>query len=57
MIPLPDAASRSNDPRHLLMSAHQLQAARRTIFELNVGNTDCTLTSADYKELAEMTDG
>ncbi|KAI8879675.1 AAA-domain-containing protein [Backusella circina FSU 941] len=31
--------------------------ARATIFKLNVGNTPCTLTQADYKTLADMTEG
>ncbi|KAI8984259.1 skd1 protein [Mycotypha africana] len=31
--------------------------ARATIFSLNVGSTPCTLTHADYKRLADMTEG
>ncbi|KAI8640030.1 skd1 protein [Parasitella parasitica] len=31
--------------------------ARATIFQLNVGSTPCTLTQADYRNLAEMTEG
>ncbi|CEP09712.1 hypothetical protein [Parasitella parasitica] len=31
--------------------------ARATMFELNVGPTPCTLTQADYRNLAEMTEG
>ncbi|KAF7732749.1 Vacuolar protein sorting-associated protein 4 [Apophysomyces ossiformis] len=31
--------------------------ARAAMFALNVGSTPCTLTQADYKELAAMTDG
>jgi vacuolar protein-sorting-associated protein 4 len=27
------------------------------LFGLSVGNTPCTLTQKDYKQLAEMTDG
>ncbi|KAI8381327.1 skd1 protein [Radiomyces spectabilis] len=32
-------------------------AARATMFALNVGSTPCHLTAADYKRLADMTDG
>ncbi|CAI2170179.1 12479_t:CDS:2 [Funneliformis geosporum] len=32
-------------------------SARAKMFELNVGNTPCTLTLNDYKHLAEMTEG
>ncbi|CAG8571537.1 740_t:CDS:2 [Funneliformis mosseae] len=32
-------------------------SARAKMFELNVGNTPCTLTVNDYKYLAEMTEG
>lgn len=31
--------------------------ARASIFALNVGSTPCTLTQADYKKLADMTEG
>ncbi|KAF1798982.1 skd1 protein [Mucor lusitanicus] len=31
--------------------------ARATIFQLNVGSTPCTLSQADYRKLAEMTEG
>ncbi|KAI9321034.1 hypothetical protein BX666DRAFT_1852511 [Dichotomocladium elegans] len=31
--------------------------ARATMFQLNVGETPCTLTPADYKHLADLTDG
>ena len=31
--------------------------ARATMFQLNVGTTPCTLTAADYKLLADRTDG
>ncbi|GAA98091.1 uncharacterized protein L969DRAFT_85984 [Mixia osmundae IAM 14324] len=31
--------------------------ARRRMFELNVGTTPCTLTSSDYRDLADKTDG
>lgn len=27
------------------------------MFELNVGTTPCSLTAADYKHLAELTEG
>ncbi|ORE07993.1 skd1 protein [Rhizopus microsporus var. microsporus] len=32
-------------------------SARAAIFALNVGSTPCTLTQADYKKLADMTEG
>ncbi|CEG65526.1 Putative Vacuolar protein sorting-associated protein 4 [Rhizopus microsporus] len=32
-------------------------SARAAIFALNVGSTPCTLTQADYKTLADMTEG
>lgn len=31
--------------------------ARANLFALSVGNTPCTLTQQDYKQLADMTDG
>lgn len=31
--------------------------ARKRMFELNVGTTPCTLTQADYRSLADQTDG
>ncbi|KAI9485286.1 MAG: skd1 protein [Benjaminiella poitrasii] len=31
--------------------------ARANLFSLNVGNTPCTLTQQDHKQLADMTDG
>ena len=31
--------------------------ARATIFQLNVGSTPCTLSQADYRKLADMTEG
>lgn len=33
------------------------QEARERLFKLNVGDTPCQLTSADYRELAKQTDG
>ncbi|OMJ24808.1 Vacuolar protein sorting-associated protein 4 [Smittium culicis] len=32
-------------------------SARMTMFKIHVGNTPCTLTQADYRNLAERTDG
>lgn len=32
-------------------------AARTTMFEINVADTECTLTKEDYRTLAQMTDG
>lgn len=31
--------------------------ARQTMFKLNVGTTPCTLTQAEYRALADKTDG
>lgn len=31
--------------------------ARANLFALNVGNTPCTLSQAEYKQLADLTDG
>lgn len=31
--------------------------ARANLFALSVGNTPCTLTQQEYKQLADMTDG
>lgn len=31
--------------------------ARKRMFELNIGTTPCTLTQADYRALAQKTDG
>ncbi|WFD33742.1 Vacuolar protein sorting-associated protein 4 [Malassezia cuniculi] len=33
------------------------EAARRRMFELNVGSTPCNLTAKDYHELAKLTEG
>lgn len=51
-----DAAIRRRFERRIYISLPDVEARTR-MFQLNVGNTPCTLTTQDYRLLAEMTDG
>lgn len=51
-----DAAIRRRFERRIYISLPEVEARTR-MFQLNVGNTPCTLTTQDYRLLAEMTDG
>lgn len=51
-----DAAIRRRFERRIYISLPDVEARTR-MFQLNVGDTPCTLTTADYRLLAEMTEG
>ncbi|CDR41937.1 CYFA0S08e01794g1_1 [Cyberlindnera fabianii] len=51
-----DAAIRRRFEKRIYIALPDEQARAR-MFELNVGNTPCEISSKDYKLLAEMTDG
>lgn len=51
-----DAAMRRRFERKVYIPLPDLEARTR-MFQLNVGETPCTLTPVDYRLLAEMTDG
>ena len=51
-----DAAIRRRFERRIYISLPEVEARTR-MFQLNVGNTPCTLSTQDYRLLAEMTDG
>lgn len=51
-----DAAIRRRFERRIYISLPEVEARTR-MFQLNVGDTPCTLTPQDYRLLAEMTDG
>jgi vacuolar protein-sorting-associated protein 4 len=51
-----DAAIRRRFQRRVHISLPDL-AARMKMFQLAVGTTPCTLTQADYRSLAEMSEG
>lgn len=51
-----DAAIRRRFERRIYISLPDVEARTR-MFQLNVGDTPCTLTSQDFRLLAEMTDG
>ncbi|KAK9477884.1 P-loop containing nucleoside triphosphate hydrolase protein [Lipomyces japonicus] len=51
-----DSAIRRRFERRIYIALPEVEA-RTTMFKLNVGNTPCELTQADYRALAEMTDG
>lgn len=51
-----DAAIRRRFEKRIYIGLPDVQARIR-MFELNVGDTPCSLTKSDYKVLAEMTDG
>lgn len=51
-----DAAMRRRFERKVYIPLPDIEARTR-MFQLNVGDTPCMLTSSDYRLLAEMTDG
>ncbi|OBZ82635.1 Vacuolar protein sorting-associated protein 4 [Choanephora cucurbitarum] len=51
-----DSAIRRRFEKRIYIPLPDLHA-RATIFQLNVGSTPCTLNQADYRKLAEMTEG
>lgn len=51
-----DSAIRRRFEKRIYIPLPDLNA-RANLFALSVGNTPCTLTQKDYKQLAEMTDG
>ncbi|VVT57166.1 uncharacterized protein SAPINGB_P005567 [Magnusiomyces paraingens] len=51
-----DAAMRRRFERKVYIPLPDIEARTR-MFQLNVGDTPCTLTPTDYRLLAEMTDG
>ncbi|KAI9360538.1 P-loop containing nucleoside triphosphate hydrolase protein [Pilaira anomala] len=51
-----DSAIRRRFEKRIYIPLPELHA-RATIFALNVGSTPCTLSQADYRKLAEMTEG
>lgn len=51
-----DAAIRRRFERRIYIPLPEVNA-RANLFALNIGNTPCTLGQAEYKQLADLTDG
>ncbi|KAG2195478.1 P-loop containing nucleoside triphosphate hydrolase protein [Mucor mucedo] len=51
-----DAAIRRRFERRIYIPLPEV-GARASLFALNIGNTPCTLGQAEYKQLADLTDG